>query len=466
MKIKSILFNFENILLFFWIGCLFSINSKISDIFYEKNNSLNIIIIFLRIIIPIITFLILIFFLRIKKIKLFILSYFIYAVWMLIVYNFNKENLITNLEKYHLIISMISILLIIHIMEYSEFKNLHLKILYSSIIFISLISLYFAFFLLYELFQKNETYYLYYNASFVAEGKNLLQVNPRITGISRMLGLVFLFIFSLYICKKKKIYNYFFLLIIFFLSFLIYGMQSKGSYISIVLLVFYYLIFFKDKVKKKFSILFFIVVLPIISYETIVKIKFEANIKIKSEASGKEKAQILRENIIINRFLSDNLIIINDIEVKDYTTGRFEIWKRSVKEIADKKIIFGKGPQADRLLLKSKNFNPSQPTHFYDSNASNGLIYSYLCAGIIGLFFILSIYLLIIYEIYKSIFLHKAFIYKDSYSIFSILTLSFLTTRTIYENGFAIFGIDFIFTIISYFVLKKQNSKKINTKLY
>ena len=456
MKIKSILFNFESILIIFWISCLFSINSKISDIYNENNSLLNFTIIFLRIINPIIVFFVLIFFLKIKKISLFILSYLIYGTWTLIVYNPDTDYPIENLERYHLIFSMITILLIIHIMENSKFKNIDIKILYSSIIFVGLISLYFSFFLLLELFQDRNVFYLYHSSTLITEGTNLLQVNPRITGISRMLGLVLLFIFSLYICnsKNKFIYNFIFLLIIFLISFLIYGMQSKGSYISILLLIFYYIIFFKDKIKKKLFMIFIILIIPILSFETIIKIKFNT---INKEANDK---------IIINRFLSDNSIIINGEEIKDYTTGRFEIWKRAFKIIVDENIIFGKGPQADRLILKSENFDPKKPRHFYDSNSSNGLIYSYLCAGIIGLLFILSIYLLIIYEIYKSIFINKAFIYKNSYSIFSILTLSFLTTRTIYENGFTLFGVDFIFTIISYFILKRLNGKKINNKLY
>ena len=62
MKIRSILFNFENILLIFWVGCLLSINSKISDLYLDNKNLLNTAIIFLRIVIPVLVFLILIFF--------------------------------------------------------------------------------------------------------------------------------------------------------------------------------------------------------------------------------------------------------------------------------------------------------------------------------------------------------------------------------------------------------------------
>jgi hypothetical protein len=443
MKIKSILFSFENILLIFWVGCLLSINSKISDLFIENKNYLNTAIVFLRIVIPVLVFLILIFFLKIKKLNLFIFSYLIYAVWQLIVYTPSKEYIIDNFERYHLTLSMIAILLIIHVAEYLQFKKFHFKIFYCSIFFIGLISFYLSFFIVRDFITNDDVVYLYWNKTLISEGRSLLQTNPRITGVSRMLGLVLLFIFSLYICKKKNFFfiNFIFLSTIFIISLLIYGMQSKGSYISILLLFFYYIFFFKDKIKKKLLIFFIIIVFPIVSFETMIKIKIE----------------YLKINNIKSRFLSNNSLVVDGKIIEDYTTGRVEIWKRALKEIKDKKILLGYGPQADRFLLKSINFDPKIPRHFYDSNASNGLIYAYLSAGIVGLLFILSIYTLIFYEVYKSIFIKKAFISRNIYVIFSILALSFLSVRTVYENGFTYFGVDYVFAIIGYFILRKFN---------
>ena len=450
MKIKSNLFKFENILLIFWAGCLFSINSKITDLYLDNKNFFGTGIVFIRILIPILVFTILIFFLKIKKLNLFILCYLTYALWQLIVYTPNKEYLIDNWERYHLIVSMLAILLIIHITEYFKFQNLHLEILYFSIFFISAVSFYLSFFIVGDFIAKNDVFYLYTNYTLISEGRSLLQTNPRITGVSRMLGLVLIFIFSLFICKKKNLFiiNFIFLSTIFVISFLIYGMQSKGSYISIMLLLFYYFFFFKDKIKKKIFIFFIVLILPVISFETLLKIKIEFL----------KKNEFVTTINIKSRFLSSNSIVIDGKIVEDYTTGRFEIWKRAIDIIKEEKIFLGRGPQSDRFLLKSINFDPKIPRHFYDSNASNGLIYSYLCAGIIGLIFVLTVYTLILYEIYKSIFIKKAFTIKNSSVIFSIITLSFLSVRTVYENGFTLFGVDYVFTLICYLILKKFNS--------
>ena len=169
MKTKSILFNFENILLIFWIGCLLSINSKISDIYIENTNYLNTTIVFLRIIIPVLVFLILIFFLKIKKLNSFILSYLIYATWQLIVYKPSKEFIIDNFERYHLTLSMIAILLIIHVAGYLQFKKFYLKILYCSIFFIGSISFYFSFFIVKDFIANDDVFYLYYNKTIISE---------------------------------------------------------------------------------------------------------------------------------------------------------------------------------------------------------------------------------------------------------------------------------------------------------
>lgn len=444
MKIKSILFNFENILLIFWVGCLLSINSKISDLYVDNKNYFNTTIVFLRIAIPVLVFSILIFFLKIKKLNLFILSYLIYAVWQLIAYTPSKEYIIDNLERYHLILSMIAILLIIHVAEYFKFEKFYIKIFYCSIFFIGSISLYLSFFIFIDFIINPKMVYLYWNNTLISEGRNLLQTNPRITGVSRMLGLLLLFIFSLYICKKKIFNNFIFISTIFIISLLLYGMQSKGSYISILVLLFFYIFFFKDKIKKKLFIFFIIIVLPIISFETIIKLKIET----------------FKVNNAESRFLSNNSLVVDGKIIQDYTTGRVEIWKRAFKEIKEKKIFFGYGPQADRLLLKSINFDPKIPRHFYDSNASNGFVYAYLCAGIIGLLFMLTIYTLMFREIYRSIIIKKAFVKKNTYVLFSIFTLTFLSLRTLYENGFTYFGVDYVFSIISYFILRKFNSEQ------
>lgn len=458
---KTYLFKFEHILFVFWIGCLLSVNSKISDLNIPDQNPLEIFLISIRIIFPVLVFLILFFFLKLKKLDLFSFSYLVFASWQLAILLTSKVNLIIDLEKYHLIISMMSILLIMHVVKYSNFIYLETKILLFSIFFIACISFYFSTLIIFEFIKSREIFYLYWNTTTISEGRSLLQTNPRITGVSRMLGLVLFFIFSMFICNKRnKIKNLLLTALMFIISFLLYGMQSKGSYLSILVMLIYYIFFFKDEIKKKFYILFIILILPILAFETVIKIKVYSINKMKFEEfkqSNIHEFKKLDESYFKSRLFNKHTVEINGTMQNDYTTGRYEIWSRALKIIQEKKILIGYGPQADRMLLGSKIFDKQKPSHFFDSNASNGLIYSYLCAGVIGLLFILSIYLLIFFELYKSIFIKKAFIKKKVNIIFSILTLTFLSLRTFYENGYTLFGVDFIFAIITYTLLKESN---------
>ena len=91
-------------------------------------------------------------------------------------------------------------------------------------------------------------------------------------------------------------------------------MQSKGSYISILLLLFYYIFFFKDKIKKKLLIFFIITVLPIVSFETIIKIKIE----------------YLKINNIKSRLLFNHSLVV-DGKIIDYRNKRS--WQTNISYV-------------------------------------------------------------------------------------------------------------------------------------
>jgi O-antigen ligase len=217
-------------------------------------------------------------------------------------------------------------------------------------------------------------------------------------------------------------------------------------------LLFYYLVFFRRiEFTKKIKIILIIFIIPIISYEII-----------KNEINNYKLQQNNETVNIKNRFFSTNSITNNDgIEYQDYTSGRIEIWKRSLEIIKNKKIIFGYGPMADRfLLIKDENKNKPE-IYFWDNNSSNALIYSYLSGGVVSFFSLILIYILTLKEILISTYTKKIFMTKDISSQFSIITLSFLIIRSVFENSFALFGIDLIIFFTCYYILTKYKSIKI-----
>ena len=141
------------------------------------------------------------------------------------------------------------------------------------------------------------------------------------------------------------------------------------------------------------------------------------------------------------------------------TSGRTEIWTNIITIIKEDKIIFGKGPQSDRHLLTKYLTKNKEHVSFtvYENNASNALLYSYLCAGIIGFLILICIYINTIKLIYKNIFIIRNFSSKNILINFSTITLLYLLIRSIFENSFSLFSVDFVFFILSYFISLKKN---------
>jgi hypothetical protein len=114
------------------------------------------------------------------------------------------EKKISNYDNFRLIFNLIIVAIIFNIATSQKYINFYRKSLILIISFISIISIYFVFKLFYEYFSKDTMLYLYSSTTLEAETKTFYQANPRITGISRMLLILFYFIFFIKIQFKKK----------------------------------------------------------------------------------------------------------------------------------------------------------------------------------------------------------------------------------------------------------------------
>jgi O-antigen ligase len=456
----------EITLLICWILTLLSINSNLYGIneyeAYPIYSFKKIIISFnyLRFYLPFanIIFLASLFFFIKRKFHLTLcifFFYFFYQLILLIVLN-NEINarlytvLGEKIKNYQLIVNAISTLLIFYYSNILKFKNFYKKLLIIAITFTALISIFFCVQLIFEFFTQKETYYFYVSNTLAAEQLSLLQANPRITGLSRMILLIFFFFYFINISElKSKFIKYFSFMILFICIFFIYGMQSRGSWVGILLLIFMNIFFHKEKVRKKIFTLIVLVVLPIITFHLFIEIK-----KYYFTSAAKETT-VSKENQV--KLSKDQERLTSNYS----TSGRTEIWRNILIIIKEEKIILGKGPQADRYLLTNYIDKNKKIINFlvYENNASNAILYSYLCAGIFGLFVILFIYFNFIAIIYKNIFVKKHFFRNNILQNFSIVTLSYLLVRSIFENSFSLFSVDFIFLLLCYFIISEGNDK-------
>jgi hypothetical protein len=454
--------------------CLSSINTVQDDFvkffYFEKKNFFNYLN-FFRFIAPTFIIVLLSFFFTFNKnINKLLLYFFFYAIWQILIFTIQSPSPLNYIVNYQLILNSISILLIFLLADQYNVE-LEKKILFILIVYISLISIFFYSKLIFEFIDNKNLLYLYGTDTLFPESKNFEQANPRVTGLARMFLLIFFFLFFYHLNISNKFVKIIFFLISFFLIMGIYATQTRGGAVGILIFVIFYLFFFKEKLIKKILYILCLILIPMVTFEGIIYLKKDFH-----TTSNKSSLSdtTLNTNTTSNKSslsdttLNTNNVIDSRIAKNISSSGRIDIWKASFKIIKEKKIILGKGPQADRLLLSEHQgksiLNNNVP--IFDNNSSNALIYSFLSGGLISFVTLLIVYFLILRQIFFYLFIKKAISKKYFLINFSLITLIFLTVRTVFENGYAVFGVDYLFCITCYFILIKSYKIKNNYYLF
>ncbi len=302
---------------------------------------------------------------------------------------------------------------------------------------------------------------LFYYNSFFAHNSQILQGEPaiRVTGIARSLLIISLILLCIFLSLKKKLqFKLPLMILVIFINTSIIMMGSRFATYSLFLTYTFLIIFlemkFFNKIKFFIIFLFFPIILFFITGNLISKFQINEKIKLLKLENNNYQNKNLNELVEIlekrNSVKKDSRYIEN---IKN-TSGRVQIWVNAF-EISKERgnHFFGNGINADRrLLVKYGNE--------FGTNASNGFINIYLTSGMIGLFLFILANLIILMKIYNFIFIHKCFSnFKEYYLInLSILILIVFYQRTIFENSFTSFGVDYlIYLVCCYFILNKIN---------
>jgi len=429
-KKKFSLFVLSLTFLLYWLTLWISINSGSYE-FLNFGRNLIYSINYLRFILPFLfSFLIIIFLLYILlknkfKIKTLHLIFFLYFFSQLIGLYLNDQR-VFNIDNYFLSIFAIGTICLFVLFDYYK-----LDYLYKYIFSLSLLALFLGFNMSFWTELDNLNNLNFYHA-FSEKNLNILQQpKARITGLSRMLAIINLFIF-LYFFHFKNFYQKKKILIFFSLiSILLIFMNSRGTLFCYYAALIYIIFFIKssEKNNKIKNIIIFIVV-PIFIYFSISTYLNET-IKDKKETTS------------YSRVLSTN------------TSGRTSLWSYTLSNYEYKK-IFGYGPQGDRFFLE--NFEGKE---IYGDNVSNIFMYSLLSGGVISSSFLI----LIFFNIFKII---KKFTINQNHSksllleFFSVTCLIFFSIRSVFENSFGVFSIDFLLTYLAISYLIKSKKKLIS----
>ena len=476
------LINYNNILIFFWFCILASTNSHYSATLhfqsfelFTQSNFLNFIN-FLRFYIPFLILPILImlfFFTPIKKPNVLISLLIIYFCWQLLIFFISKRYVEsseifsahhyvgsvsyseydeTKFNILNLFFNAVSILFIFLVANNLNLQEFEKKLFIVTLCVVGLIAIYFTFNLISESIKYNLKF-IYSSNTLRPDGVTFGQPSPRITGISRMIVIFYFLFFFILLNNYKRIIFYIILII---LGLIVYKMQTRGAVVGLLIVYFILFLFHPFSLKKKIFIFLILTLIPLFLFELYYYSK--KNILILNPEINSIQKYNEHEPNSYNRF----------VELKNDTSGRISIWKKILVIVNEKKIFLGYGPQADRFLLlqhkikndKNNYYKYNNEVSIYDNNASNALLYAYLCGGVVGFFLFSVIFSLAIVVIIKNIFYVKIFLHnKHSHNAwlhYSTTLLTYLIIRSLYENSFSIFGLDYIFFILGY--LMSRNS--------
>ncbi len=276
----------------------------------------------------------------------------------------------------------------------------------------------------------------------------LKQPVQRITGITRILAILNLYLILIFLSKPtKQNKKIFYFILITIISTVIFLAEARGTVVCYFLCIIY-LIFFLIKKNFRDKVLL-IVILMMFPFFIYLLTKSYNKPFPRVNTNSEYMLNIAEKNSIYSERLKNTRYLIN------HTSGRLEIWKELLTKYNYKNII-GYGPQADRKLLKKNN--PINDR--YGNNASNAFIYAFICGGYLGLFFFALINFKIIKATIDLVIIKKMkniFFYK-----LSLLYLVYFLVRQIFENSFSLFSIDFLLVVSSFTIVNylKTNYKK------
>jgi hypothetical protein len=463
----------EIIIIFIFSLIFFSINSKSYDLLNLFNSKINLIIIInaLRSIGGIIALIILSilmsinYFILKKKINLdiIVILFLLFIIFQLIgniinpkVYQdlfeysflfedysnkyFVKYFILFN-ENYYLI-NLLSILIfftiVINYFKYFKFEYL----LIFTVFFLTLYNIP-LFIVVYKNFLFGNEFWGYATMATDPATSLFNQPVPRVTGLSRSLLIIYIFLSTFYFFYQNK--NNKFNIIILFLTLLfgyfIWILQSRTILILKLFLDAIFLIFTSNKnYKKKIFYYILLTLTPIfLLYATIYIKNFESRTKLV--ADFKKISNLNFDDYSNIKILNQNRIFVIN------SSGRTQIWNEILNK-SKNSLMFGYGSQSDRFYINRDKKELS--------NASSAFFYSLICGGLFGVL----IYFLICANIIKliTVYIKKKLLIPDNEIISksSLFIMISILLRSLVENSFMIISVDNLLFLICYFILIKK----------
>ena len=280
-------------------------------------------------------------------------------------------------------------------------------------------------------------------------GHQIITINSN--GFSRYLLFLYIYFFVSYLLSNNlNFYKFLILLTISTLIFLYEGRVNIG-----ILLIINLIIFFKEiNFFKKLLLFFFISITPFV-ISTVWQNNLKNNNYFDFVNSPTFRTATTGENYNTKKEYISSYLSTNKI-----STGRYDKWKIILLYKQNiTKTIFGNGPEFDRLILNRDNQYPT------GSDSANGILYLYLCGGILSVIFFLLLTIQQLQKIWKNFIINNTQIFNRNPKVFiSIICFLYILIRSLFENSLSVWSIDQIFFILFgcywNFFLRKSNKLK------
>jgi len=433
-----------------------------------------------------------------------------------------------NLARTFLVILAINGILIFYNLN-SKFNYQQIKIFFYINLFFLILITFIYLPMIWKEFSTSDSIYFYGTKTWAYN--SFQDANIRVTGLSRILLLLFVFCLIKLNDNISMKYKFFLIILLIFLATNIWGLQSRLVIGMLCILIFLNLVLFSHgKFFKNFIIILSIIFASFYSFHLlqITKIAYMDQVLknngqedfnlIMNKSSlafttiDKIIIKIVKDNkreedyLIIKKHMKDNgenrlpeekNRLSNTINtIKENTTNvttttyafsaRNLIWKKIIKNY-DYKKIFGYGPQADRhVLLKEKEstekgqlikkYEKSDEANYiktmksegpgpggYMSNASSAYFYTLICGGYFALLLIILINLYVLFLLFVYL-KNKIYLQNGNFITNSIfLSIILLLIRSVFENSYTVFSLDFLIFISNIVIFEKLlKEKKIN----
>ena len=423
----------DHIFILFWISLISSINNPLG--YYNTNNIIGVLR-FIFSLAPIFVFVIsvilyLINFNKFKSKNLIFLFFIGFSLLQVISYFLASDlNFGLNIFRIYWPICMLSVIFFMMVTDtiYNN-KNIFNIFFLILLFYLGIYTLPVVMSNIIEIF-KNENLITFYSAFSMSPDNNFFGIAlPRSSGVGR--NLLFFYILLSFFLIFYQDNNFFYHLkkiLLIFLSFYIFHLENRSSIYFLILFNFFIFFYFLKKKNFKYRIRVLCIMLIIPYFIHIFAIVSKKNYQIYNQNNQNSEFSITDKKTLKQFTKYSRIYVTSD------GSGRLGLWKKSIKPIANN-LILGYGPQADRILISE--------------NVSNIFLYSLLCGGIAALIFILFIIISILNNILYLVFIKKIFFNKKNIIVnSSIFFIIFLLFRSLFENSFAVFGIDFMIFII------------------